>query len=93
MHLHLASPLLKCNSFITALGPDKNCLAKFEQKRQPSGRSNSARKMGFQFCHKGRNNSKASFDFRNCMALDSCASTCDGGIRLTNVTLNCKLCN
>ena len=70
VHLHVASPLLKCNTFIT------NCLAKFERRRQPNERSNFARKMGFQFCHKTRNNSKASFDFQNCMAIATCACTC-----------------
>ena len=31
VHLHVASPLLKCNTLITALGLDKNCLAKLSK--------------------------------------------------------------
>ena len=36
------------------LGLDKICLAKFEQNGQPKERSNSASKMGSQFCQKSK---------------------------------------
>ena len=36
------------------LGLDKICLAKFEQNGQPKERSNSASKMGCQFCQKSK---------------------------------------
>ena len=37
-----------------ALGLDKICLAKFELNGQPKERSNSASKMGCQFCQKSK---------------------------------------
>ena len=36
------------------VGLDKICLAKFEQNGQPKERSNSASKMGCQFCQKSK---------------------------------------
>ena len=39
---------------VPALGLDKICLAKFEQNGQPKERSNSASKMGCQFCQKSK---------------------------------------
>ena len=36
------------------VGLDKICLAKFEQNREPKERSNSASKMGGQFCPKSK---------------------------------------
>ena len=36
------------------IGLDKICLAKFEQNGQPKERSNSASKMGCQFCQKAK---------------------------------------
>ena len=36
------------------VGLDKICLAKFEQNGQPKDRSNSASKMGCQFCQKSK---------------------------------------
>ena len=36
------------------VGLEKICLAKFEQNRQPKERSNSASKMGCQFCPKSK---------------------------------------
>ena len=52
LHLHVARPLLKCSTLITALNLDNNCLAKFEQDVKPNEQNNSARKMGCQFCQK-----------------------------------------
>ena len=53
----------------TGLGLDKICLAKFEQNGQPKERSNSASKMGGQFCQKKQNGQRMSFEFLDCMAL------------------------
>ena len=51
------------------LGLDKICLAKFEQNGQPKERSNSASKMGSQFCQKKQNGQRMSFEFLDCMVL------------------------
>ena len=52
-----------------SLGLEKICLAKFEQNGQPKERSNSASKMGCQFCQKSKNGQRMSFEFLDCMAL------------------------
>ena len=44
-------------------------LAKFEQNGQPKERSNSASKMGSQFCQKKQNGQRMSFEFLDCMSL------------------------
>ena len=51
------------------VGLDKICLAKFEENGQPKERSNSASKMGSQFCQKKQNWQRMSFEFLDCMAL------------------------
>ena len=51
------------------LGLDKICLAKFEQNGQPKERSNSASKMGCQFCQKSKMGKEGAFEFLDCMAL------------------------
>ena len=40
--------------WLSLLGLDKICLAKFEQNGQTKERSNSASKMGCQFCQKSK---------------------------------------
>ena len=56
-------------SLQSLLGLDKICLAKFEQNGQPKERSNSASKMGCQFCQKSKMGQRMSFEFLDCMAL------------------------
>ena len=54
---------------LSSLGLDKICLAKFEQNGQPKERSNSASKMGGQFCQNKQNGQRMRFEFLDCMAL------------------------
>ena len=53
-HIKLIKGLLNYNDMTSHVGLDKTCLAKFEQNRQPKERSNSASKMGCQFCQKSK---------------------------------------
>ena len=63
--MHIIPSVVQC----CTVGLDKICLAKFEQNGQPKERSNSASKMGSQFCQKKQNGQRMSFEFLDCMAL------------------------
>ena len=54
VNLVLVSSTAGYSQAISSLGLDKICLAKFEQNGQPKERSNSASKMGRQFCQKSK---------------------------------------
>ena len=53
-NLKMKPEKLELESAHPEIGLDKICLAKFEQNGQPKERSNSASKMGCQFCQKSK---------------------------------------